>query len=187
MRNLQVVKELSKSKICTVSLVRNIWTEEEFVVKHVHLKKGGHFQFPFEISCNKVLQERGVSGINKMLKYDVHSFGEENHYRMLFEKRDFDLFDYSREFSFNEEEAKNIARQILRILTEMMEKAGMTHLDLKPENVLIDVASKQVELCDLAACILTDNKFFTVPFFGTMAFAPPEQLHGIVYPLKSVV
>ena len=134
-----------------------------------------------------MLRDRGVEGINKMLKYDVFSHGGYDHYRMVFEKRDFDLLDYSDKFHPSELEAKNLARQLLRILTDMVEKAGLIHLDLKPENVLIDVQSKQIELCDLATCVFTDNEFISVPFLGTMAFAPPEQLSEIVFPLKSVV
>ena len=68
----------------------------------------------------------------------------------------------------------NILTQILDAL-EFIHKKNIIHRDIKPENILID-SSQNVKLIDFGIAYNRNQLSTLETHFGTLLFAPPEQL-----------
>ncbi len=138
---------------------------------------------PDEIQYNCRVIEAGCSGVNMML--DVAQ--SDDSYWIAFDRRPMDLFDYLSKYSPCEREVRTIMRKVVDNLIEMRQKAGLIHLDVKPENILIDSKTGVVELCDLAFCVDDGDEPKSVRIGGTKPYLAPECCYGFCWPRKSIV
>jgi len=81
--------------------------------------------------------------------------------------------------TFNPEEIKDIANQILEILIYLQNQIPIIiHKDLKPDNILVDDDIK-VYLIDFGLARIGNNTMaFSTMTGGTLGFMPPEQVHN---------
>ena len=82
--------------------------------------------------------------------------------------------------SFNPEEIRSIAVQVLGILVYLQEERipPIFHRDIKPENVLID-SNLKVYLVDFGLARIGNNTMAVSSVIGgTLGFMPPEQLNN---------
>ena len=143
-------------------------------------------RFPPEILNLVRLRKCGVKGVNPILDYAIDE--SEKTYQVVFEQKPMDLFDYVGEYKPPEPVARDIIRQTLFHLCEMDEKAGLMHMDIKPENALIDPDSIEVSLCDVENCIKTDKECVRIEYdIYTPDFIAPERINGRCFPRKSTV
>ncbi|WAR15165.1 hypothetical protein MAR_005270 [Mya arenaria] len=97
-----------------------------------------------------------------------------------------DLFTYVEKFDIPEPVVKDIMWQIILILCEMDSKCQLMHMDMKPENVLIDPDTIEVRLCDLEFCVPTDDECISLKSYevSTPAYRAPERqfkpIEGVV-------
>ncbi len=138
---------------------------------------------PEEIKNNSKVAEAGCSGVNTMLDFHV----SDDSYYIVFERRPIDIFDYLGKYSPCECEVRKIVRKVVDGLIEMRQKAGLIHLDVKPENILIDSKTDVVELCDLAFCVDDGDEPKSVRIGGTKPYLAPECCYGFCWPRKSIV
>ena len=83
--------------------------------------------------------------------------------------------------SFNPEEIKSIAIQLLEILVYLQDERipPIFHQDIKPENVLVDDKT-QVYLIDFGLARISSNTMALSSMMGgTMGFIPPEQIRNL--------
>ena len=145
-------------------------------------------QCPREIIHNMRLKY--LPGINKML--DFHYSIEPlpmrlGTYYIVCERKPMDLNTYLEENELEEEQSRDILRNILHILYDMGTQTGLMYMDIKEENILIDPTTMDVELCDLDFCVPACNEWVKCGKEGTLSFMAPECLGGNCLPMKSVV
>ena len=95
---------------------------------------------------------------------------------IVLEKKYCDLYDRVDKSSFNLEKAKEILFQIVLALNDL-HKMGVAHLDIKPENILLD-ESDNVFLCDFGTA--AEVKYFGQKcnnYVGSIFYLPPEVMH----------
>ena len=84
-----------------------------------------------------------------------------------------DLFDLTQKYgALKEEQVRIIFGQIIEMV-EVLQKSGISHRDIKDENIIIDLTTLQVKLIDFG-CATTDFEGEYTDFSGTPEFYPPE-------------
>jgi len=77
-----------------------------------------------------------------------------------------DLFDYITEHRrLNEREARVLLSQMIETVIEL-DDAGVVHRDIKDENIVVDVDTKQLRLIDFGSATRVTSRPFT-DFDGT--------------------
>ncbi|KAL9618932.1 MAG: hypothetical protein Q9160_006396 [Pyrenula sp. 1 TL-2023] len=91
-----------------------------------------------------------------------------------------DLFDYIElRANMEEEECRNIFKQVVDAIHHLHTKALVVHRDIKDENVVLDGEGK-IKLIDFGSAAYIKNGPFDV-FVGTIDYAAPEVLQGRSY------
>ncbi|CAF4554064.1 unnamed protein product, partial [Didymodactylos carnosus] len=68
-------------------------------------------------------------------------------------------------------------RQLLDVIY-YLHRCKMVHLDLKPENLLIDIYHQQIKLVDFGDTIRLTNMRYVHRLFGNAEFSAPEIIEG---------
>lgn len=163
----------------TVYKARRIDNGEIVAIKIAKRKQRG---FPTEIANNLILRKSGINGIVRMLDYEVNNNG----YMIVMEYMPYDLFTYSLK-RLTEDESRDIVKQLVQVLVNMQYKAGLSHMDIKVENCLIDPVSKKIKLCDFCACADVETLVADSSDKGTVAYWAPEIVRRGFYPTRSNV
>ena len=84
-----------------------------------------------------------------------------------------DLFDYISERDYLQEiEAREFFRKIVNIVSDI-ESSGVVHRDIKDENIIVDLETKELKIIDFGASgLLREGNYHS--FEGTIVYAPPE-------------
>uniref|UniRef100_A0A2P2I3J6 Serine/threonine-protein kinase 1 n=1 Tax=Hirondellea gigas TaxID=1518452 RepID=A0A2P2I3J6_9CRUS len=94
-----------------------------------------------------------------------------------------DLFDYITERRrLRENEAKHLFRQVVEIV-QNIENAGVTHRDIKDENLLVvpdEFGNNTIKLIDFGSGALVQDSPFS-DFEGTRQYSPPEWILRATY------
>ncbi|KAL4780774.1 hypothetical protein BJX76DRAFT_350713 [Aspergillus varians] len=91
-----------------------------------------------------------------------------------------DLFDYIElKTSMDEQECRNIFKQVVSAIHHLHTKALVVHRDIKDENVILD-GEGRIKLIDFGSAAYIKNGPFDV-FVGTIDYAAPEVLQGKSY------
>ena len=138
--------------------------------------------FPVEIANNLILRQSRIDGVAKMIDYEVIS----DKYMIVMEHMPCDLFTYSSIKPLTENDCRNIASQLVKILSDMQNKAGLSHMDIKVENTLIDPSTGKIKLCDFSACAFVETLVADSTNKGTEAYWAPEIVKSRrFYPTRS--
>nr|AVM18989.1 PIM-1 [Schmidtea mediterranea] len=128
---------------------------------------------------------QGIPGVIKLLEiveleeFQVWCFVMERNPNFI------DLFDYINRCSqISEETAVFILTQLIHTLIGC-HKAGVAHRDIKDENILIDVDTKEIKLIDFGSGhYYHDGEYFD--FNGTSIYSPPEWIKDKHYFVKEL-
>ncbi|KAK2814245.1 hypothetical protein Q5P01_000692 [Channa striata] len=74
----------------------------------------------------------------------------------------------------SEDTARNFLRQILEAVRHCHSR-GVIHMDLKEENILVDLDTEKLKLIDFARRIPSGDDVHS-EFYGTKAYGPPERI-----------
>jgi len=127
----------------------------------------------FKLECLALMQ---IQHPHIMRLYNVYEDGD--HYYMVCEKMDMDLFDYVVQHKkFSEEDAAKIIRGMLQALA-FLHDIGLIHRDIKLENVLVNAETGDVKLADfgLVKVVYEGGQIRCTPGVGTVNYLPPEIL-----------
>lgn len=135
------------------------------IIKKVQIKSS---EEPREVTMIKKLQN--VPGVIKIL--DHFHFGD--FYYLIFENdNSIDMFDFiSQHVALPEPWAKEIFCQVVTIVAQCHSQ-GIVHMDIKDENIIINIHTFKVKLIDFGAAEYLHSDYYTV-FKGTLEYAPPE-------------
>ena len=113
-----------------------------------------------EIQNNIVLGETGVRNVNRMVDYIIDH--EAEHFALVLEYVPTDLWEYVTNYEPTEDKCKIIMRQIISAVIEMSTLAGLVHLDLKEENILIDPETLNIQISDFSSCMYAKDSVVTL-------------------------
>lgn len=140
-----------------------------------YVKIGDH-RLPREVYFLKVVAD--IEGVIRLL--DCYEM--EDSFLVVLEcpSRCQDLFDYiTQKGRLEEWHARQFFRQIVETVIRLF-NCGVVHLDLKDENVLVDLESGQVKLIDFGASECLREAEYT-QFEGTRVYSPPEWITNHSY------
>ncbi|XP_052806699.1 serine/threonine-protein kinase pim-2-like [Mya arenaria] len=190
-QNISIQNYIDKGSTGKVYQARRRKDGKSVVVKFATWLKSKN-RVPPEIFNSLRLRKCGVQGVNKILGYEIqreHSPECVGRYYAVFEKHPMDIFTYVEKYAPPEPVVRDIVRSTITHLCEMDKKAGMMHMDIKPENTLIDPDTIGVTLCDVEFCVKTGEEFIPMKESegGTIAFMAPERFLGLCFPRKTSV
>lgn len=98
-----------------------------------------------------------------------------------------DLFDYVKEQKYlSESVARNFFQQIVQTIIEI-QLCGVVHRDIKDENILVNLHTKELKLIDFGTGAYLDQDL-RKNFCGTKIYTPPEfMLNGLYYGMAATV
>jgi len=146
----------------------------QVAVKEVYkakiIKKTADGKTPLEVALMQ--QVRDVPGAIRILDW----FEMSESFFIVMEKFTCqDLFDYISEHGpLKEAKARVLFKQVLNTVL-MCHNNGVLHRDIKDENILIDVQSKQLKLIDFGSGTYLHDGLYN-DFEGTRVYAPPEWI-----------
>jgi len=136
---------------------------------------GGH-RVPMEICAMKKVTH--VEGVVKMYEW----FESRDAFVIVMERPEKvkDLFDYiSERGALEEHEARAFFAQVLSAVSQL-HACGVVHRDIKDENILVDLQTRELKLIDFgAAGELTEGQYTN--FEGTRVNSPPEWIQELRY------
>jgi serine/threonine protein kinase len=122
-------------------------------------------------NCSHLQQYEWKGSLNVVFVDVVHKF-------VVFKERmEMDLMDYYDQGRINPEDLKFVVFHLCKSVQELHHR-NIYHLDIKPENALIDLKTKHIRLCDFAFASLT-KYLSTVQ--GTPEYLAPEVLNNALY------
>lgn len=143
-------------------------------------------KIPKEVANNLVISRHCGSGINKIHSYVTDK--ERKRFAMVMDYAPMDLFEYTVASQLCEEECRDIIIQVIEANLNMVENAGMSHMDVKMENILIDPSTRKIKLCDFSNCAPVSREFISKIDCGTVCYMSPETLFDRkFYPTRSIV
>ena len=106
-------------------------------------------------------------------------YGEENIYVVMEYCGNGDLFEWAQRGIYSNQSVLRKTFYQLLSAVYYMHKKNIAHLDLKPENVLLD-SNFNVKLTDFGCCE-TEIPKNTKEFYGTLYYTAPEIFSGVVH------
>lgn len=133
-------------------------------------------QIPQEIVIMN--QVKDVHGVIRIVDYFILPFT----YIIVMDKfSSTDLYDYIRDHGILlEDVTKDIFRQVVHALL-CCGTRGVFHGDIKDENILINVDTKQIKLIDFGCGKFASSETICREYTGTQVYSPPEWLTEHAY------
>merc|ERR1712168_1754879 len=167
--------------------IKGVLGKGGFGVVHAAVRKSDGLQVALKEVCkDKVMEDDGNIPLEIALLQEVSSipgvvalldyYDMPTSYYIVMERiNSKDLFDFISETGPLPE---NLARQLfLQILTTVNEvnNRGILHRDIKDENLLIDLTTRQIKLIDFGSGTHLHDGVYT-DFEGTRVYSPPEWI-----------
>ncbi|KAL3284862.1 hypothetical protein HHI36_019000 [Cryptolaemus montrouzieri] len=169
------LEELDRGRFSIVKRAKDRGTQVEVALKQVTRRKQPHHITQAEYSLLAGIQHTNI--IRGLALFDNAPHPGIDTIVLELVKGPY-LFTYLAEKDdFTESEAKNYAKQLMAALS-WLHKKDLTHLDIKPENVLIDVSNPThvLKLIDFGDSVNTLKNVILPP--ACLEFASPELVLG---------
>lgn len=179
--NYEILKFLNKGKYSAVFLVEDKNSHEKYAAKIIsqrYLQRNEET----ELILNEIKILRSINHPNIIKFYEAFDFTNDTGENFLIIICEYcengDLLDFLISHDFqNEKEKRDIIKGIIRAI-QYLHNNGISHGDIKPENVLLDKNMKP-KLCDFGFAKF--NNSFTsksIGFRGTLTYSSPEIING---------
>lgn len=163
------IRKLGEGGSGKVFLAKVIQNDMYVAIKKIKVKNN-HKNYKKEYDILKLLNHPNI-----IKTYGL--FYENNHYYLVFEYCEIDLFDYLENNTITEKECKNIAYQILLGIKHCHDN-NIIHRDIKTENIIIKDGN--YKLIDFGSSTYYKNKKLKKKT-GTYGFMAPEMLNDDGY------
>lgn len=135
-----------------------------------------------EITILKKLMATDVGDTKHVVRF-VRGFEFREHVFMVFESLHMNLREvlkkYGRDVGVNIKAVKSYTIQLL-IALKHLEKCGVVHADIKPDNVLVNKNHNTLKLCDFGSAMFDGNNEIT-PYLQSRFYRAPEVILGLKY------
>ncbi|RXM31484.1 hypothetical protein EOD39_6925 [Acipenser ruthenus] len=173
--------ELGRGRFSVVKKCDQKGTKRAVAAKHVNKKLMKRDQVTHELSIMQHLQHPQIIGL-------LDIFETSASYVLVLEMADQGrLLDYIVSWgNLTEEKVMMYLRDIFKAL-QYLHNCRIAHLDLKPENVLVDQTTAQptVKLTDFGDAVQLNSTYYIHPLLGSPEFAAPELILGNPVSLSS--
>ncbi len=185
----RIIKELGSGGHSTVYMAEKVADGSKVVCKFI--KKSSVWRWyrdpydgtkiPFEIHVmRKFRDEKKLS----VIQYHEHYALGAGRFVIVMEylgEEWCDLYDYVEKYGpVKESHSRHIFAQVVETI-ERMHWLGYLHNDIKDENIMINMKTRELKLIDFGSCTpLVPGKMAKL-FYGTKKFAAPEALQNEVY------
>jgi len=144
-----IVKELGKGGFASVLLAKDS-VGQVYAIKKIDKERNQAHNIAREIQAGKLLSHPNI------IQYKASAIDDSNNNYLIFEYiQGLDMLSYFggvRKFEkFSEREASHVAFQMVAALN-YSHKAGVVHLDIKLDNIMIDPTNHFVKLIDFGLC-----------------------------------
>eukprot|EP01090_Pellita_catalonica_P017485 TRINITY_DN5289_c0_g1_i2.p1 TRINITY_DN5289_c0_g1~~TRINITY_DN5289_c0_g1_i2.p1 ORF type:complete len:539 (+),score=110.72 TRINITY_DN5289_c0_g1_i2:85-1617(+) len=171
--NYVVTRALSKGLFGKVYLAKHILTGEKVVLKKIKMKKVNVKKFK-EMDVMKYLRHPGIVRLLEVIK------GEKEFTIAIQYIGGGELFDYiAKRGKIDEDDARRFWRRIIGGV-EYMHSKGISHRDLKLENIMLDENGEAVVI-DMGLSNFIKPGRLLKTFCGSTAYAAPEMFIGRAY------
>ncbi|KAL2919362.1 hypothetical protein HK105_201005 [Polyrhizophydium stewartii] len=137
-------------------------------------------KIPLEIYMMRVFTESQLPGLVRYIEH--FEIGSRFIIVMEYLGQDWiDLYDYIEIYGpVNEQHTREIFQQVVQTVA-YMHSLGYCHNDIKDENIMINVNTREIKLIDFGSTTHLDPDTTTNIFYGTKKFAAPEALDNRPY------
>jgi len=177
--NYVLLYEIGKGTFSKVEKAFHIITEQEVAVKV--LEKD---EIEDKIDIERILREieilKKVIHPNICQLYETYSTVH-NFYIMMEHITGGDLFDYISDNNYlSENKSCRLFRQLISVI-EYLNELGISHRDIKLENILLDDKHENLKLIDFGLSNYFSESKLLKSSCGSPCYASPEMLSGIPY------
>ncbi|KAF1813041.1 kinase-like protein [Eremomyces bilateralis CBS 781.70] len=166
--NVVRAKDIPTSKIVVLKIIRN----------NDEIKKGGLK----EISVVKTLNEADPEDRKHILRF-VDSFEHKYHLWLVYENMDMDFRQLLKKIGNNSglhiTGVRQFARQVFLALSHL-KKCNIIHADIKPDNILVDHAHKNIKLADFGTSMEKEEAEIT-SYLASRYYRAPEVVLGLPF------
>lgn len=110
----------------------------------------------------------------------LSSFQHRNHLCLVFESLHTNLRGIQKKLSYNIGITRAYAKQLF-IALEHLQKCGVLHCDIKPDNILINDAMTTLKLCDFGSAMRIGPQIEIQPYLVSRFYRAPEIILGLPY------
>lgn len=117
----------------------------------------------------------------------IDSFQENGKFYLVihYDSKYMELAKYIENFQLNEKQTIKIAKNIAKALIEL-NNLGVAHMDIKPQNILINPEDNSIKIIDFdMSCLKDDQTCFTTK--GTPNYLSPDMLKGKVKTFEDAI
>ena len=151
----------------------------KFAIKKIYKKTDNKYikYVNLEIDIMNKLNHKNIIKLYETIHTDKYVF-------LVLELCDTDLYSYICNNVINENDTKFIIRQIVEAIKYIMDN-NIVHRDLKPHNILININTKEIKLCDFGFAKEFKDTLMSDTVCGSPLYMAPELLQHQKYNIKS--
>ncbi|KAG1148219.1 hypothetical protein G6F37_002971 [Rhizopus arrhizus] len=178
----KVLANLGRGVFSSVVRAKDQNTDEEVAIKLIRSNETMYKAGQKELTFLKKLMEADPDNKKHVIRLKRH-FEHRNHLCLVFETLSMNLRDilkkYGKDVGISIKAVRAYAQQLFLSLS-LLQKCGILHADIKPDNILVSESRNTLKLCDLGSASDASDNTIT-PYLVSRFYRAPEIMLGLNY------